>query len=188
MYTPKSGKVICLGKPELLITAGDKIFSLDAWWIYEDHLGQKWGIPKGFIYDLASIPRWIWWIQWGSWNNGAVIHDFAYAFGHAFLVEDGQLKKKELSKNEADDLFADVTYTTAVQFKQTNAPLWRIRLMHLAVSLIGRGFWSKSEECQAKQIYGKSLADLQEDYASHTCPDDANATVIDLSVSIHNRC
>ena len=186
MYIPKSGKVICVGKPELLITAGDKTFSLDAWWVYEDHLGQTWGVPKGFIYDLASIPRWIWWIQWGPWNNGAVIHDFAYAFGHAFLIEDGQLKKKELSKKEADDLFADVTYTTAVQSdQQKNAPLWRIRLMHLAVSLIGRGFWSKSEECQKKRIYGKSLDELQKDYASHTCPEEVELNPL---VSIYKDC
>ncbi|MEM9264061.1 MAG: DUF1353 domain-containing protein [Cyanobacteria bacterium P01_F01_bin.13] len=168
MYTPKQGKVLCDGEPKYLVTMGGKTFSLDKWWTYQDDSGRHWVVPKGFVYDLASIPRWIWWIQWGPWNNGAVIHDFAYSFGHVFLVKNGQLQKQAMSKKEADDLFADVTYTTAIQFEQKTAPMRRIRLMHLAVSLIGRGFWAKSKECQKKLSYGKPLDELQIAYASYT--------------------
>ncbi len=128
---------------------------------------HKWVVPKGYVYDLASIPPCLWWIQWGPWNNAAVLHDFAYCFGHAYLVDEfEQLQKQEMTKQEADNLFADIIYTTAQQFGNKNAPKWRIFLMHLAVSWIGRGYWSKPLACQVKIQYGKSLNELQQDYDS----------------------
>lgn len=167
MYKPNRGNVLNTGKPTLLVTAGGKVFQLNDWWAYQDHLNRHWVVPEGFIYDLASIPPWLWWIQWGPWNNGAVLHDFAYCFGYAFVADNNQLTKKELSKKEADDLFADIIYTTALENKLPNAPLWRIRLMHLAVSWFGKGFWSKSDREKAEQDYGKPLKQLAEDYIEY---------------------
>lgn len=168
MYQPKQGHVINTGEPTLLITMGGKTFQLDDWWAYTDHLNRHWVVPTGFVYDLASIPSWLWWLQWGPWNNGAVLHDFAYNFGHAFVVKNNQLVKQNLSKKEADDLFADITYTTAIENELKNAPLWRIGLMHLAVSWFGRGFWSKSADKKAQQTYGKPLSSVAADYAAST--------------------
>lgn len=166
MYQPNQGNVINTGEPTLLITSGGKTFQLDDWWAYIDHLGRHWVVPKGFVYDLASIPPWLWWLQWGPWNNGAVLHDFAYNFGHSFILKNNQLIKQELSKKEADDLFADITFTTVQQFEHKNAPLWRIGLMHLAVSWFGRGFWAQSGSEKAKRVYGKSLEQVATDYAA----------------------
>lgn len=163
MYEPKKGTVLCIGKPTYLVTMGGKTFGLDGWWGYIDDENRHWVVPEGFVYDLASIPRWIWWIQWGPWNNGAVIHDFAYVFGYLLLVQNNRLIEKTVSKQEADDLFADVTYSTALQFRQTkDAPLWRIGLMHLAVSLFGRGVWRQPKERWLE--YGKPLDKLQVEY------------------------
>lgn len=105
MYKPNKGKIFCLGKPTYLITMGGKTFGLNAWWSYIDNEGNHWTVPDGFVYDLASIPRWLWWIQWGPWNNGAVVHDFAYIFGYLLLVKDGQIKETLITKKAADDLF-----------------------------------------------------------------------------------
>jgi hypothetical protein len=37
-------------------------------------------VPKGFITDFASIPRWLWLISGtvGKYNKAAVLHDYLY--------------------------------------------------------------------------------------------------------------
>ncbi len=40
-------------------------------------------VAKGFISDLASIPRWLWWLiggPWGKYGYAAIIHDYAYKY------------------------------------------------------------------------------------------------------------
>lgn len=48
--------------------------------IYIDRAGNRWVVPKGFVTDLASIPRFIQNLipKTGKYNSAAVLHDFLY--------------------------------------------------------------------------------------------------------------
>lgn len=158
MYQPQAGHLVNDGKPVYLATTGGKLFELSQWWEYKDRNGQLWVVPDGFIYDLASIPPWLWWLQFGTWNIAAVPHDWAYVFGYLLRVDNNKLVRAIFTKKEADRFFADVNYTV-------ETPKWRVRLMYWAVRLFGRGIWSKPEEEQNE--YGKSLAQLQQEFEAH---------------------
>ena len=160
MYQPQAGQLIKDGKPVYLTTTGRKSFKLSQWWKYEDYDGQLWVVPEGFIYDLASIPPWLWWLQFGTWNIAAVPHDWAYMFGYLLRVDNGNLVKVEFTKKEADRFFADVNLTV-------ETPKWRVRLMYWAVRLFGRGVWSKPKE-QWDEC-GKTLGKLQQEFEWSCC-------------------
>lgn len=51
-------------------------------------------IPQGFITDLASVPRIVWWLipPYGTYTINAIIHDYVY-------------KHKLLPRRQADTVF-----------------------------------------------------------------------------------
>ena len=150
-YEFKKGKLINDGKPIYLATTGKKLFKLSEWWQYEDSTGKTIVVPKSFICDLASVPSFVFWWQYGSFNIAAIIHDWAYIFGYILIAEKENLIELRLTKEEADRLFADINFTLEV-------PNWINRLMYCAVRLFGRRYGSK------QQKYGKPLTELKLDF------------------------
>jgi len=55
-------------------------------WLIESEYGLMLVVPRGFVTDLASVPRWIWPIlsPFGDLRYGGIIHDFGYQ--HAYLL------------------------------------------------------------------------------------------------------
>ncbi len=81
-------------------------------------------IPKGFVTDFASIPRWVpKWIlsKWGAHMPAAAAHDRLYNTG-------------ELPRNVADGVFR------VIMRRQHVAP-WKIRVMYRAVRAAGWAAW-----------------------------------------------
>ena len=71
-------------------------------------------VPKDFVCDGASIPRWLWWIAasplTGKYRDVAIIHDAAYSgrleeFQDAENPKDIKLEKLKLTRHELDRLF-----------------------------------------------------------------------------------
>lgn len=69
-------------------------------------------VPKGFVTDLASIPRWAWILlpPDGPWVKAAIIHDFLYATegtgrwkGHA----SGNSRAEPYTRAEADGILRE---------------------------------------------------------------------------------
>ena len=44
-------------------------------------MGQRIEVPDGFVTDLASVPRLLWWLlpPFGSYTQAAVLHDWLYS-------------------------------------------------------------------------------------------------------------
>ena len=161
MYQPRIGKLHCDGKPVYQSLCPGKKFKLDEWWTYEDHRGQLWVIPPGFVYDLASIPSWMAGsLQWGVWNVGAVPHDWAYEYGYLLQVNQGQLEQVFVTKRETDNLFADIMFSVGRRIQAVR--FWRMQLIYLAVRLFGRGVWLRGR--RASQPLPPSLWELQRAY------------------------
>lgn len=78
-------------------------------------------VPKGFVTDLASTPRALWWIfpPHGKWAKAAIVHDYLYVY-------------KVKTKAYADNVFYEAMGVLGV-------PDWQRKIMYLAVRLFGRG-------------------------------------------------
>ncbi len=150
-YQFKKGKLINDGKPIYLATTGKKLFKLSDWWQYEDSTERRIVVPKSFICDLASVPTFVFWWQYGAFNTAAICHDWAYIFGYILIAEEDKLRELKLTKEEADRLFADINFTLEV-------PNWVNRLMYCAVRIFGSNYGA------SKHQYGKSLSELKKDF------------------------
>lgn len=51
--------------------------------------------PKGFVTDLASVPRGLWWVfpPFGRWTEAAIVHDWLYSQGWDREESDGVLAR-----------------------------------------------------------------------------------------------
>jgi hypothetical protein len=142
-------ELISDGKPLYLASEGKKSFRLiEDWKFKHDRFTPILVVPEGYKSDLASIPSWIFWWQWGKWNIAAIAHDYIYEHGcilcdwkHEYQDEEGcpQIYSKRdhlhLSKKEADSLFYEICCFLGV-------PPITAKLMYWAVRLFGRGYWN----------------------------------------------
>lgn len=82
-------------------------------------------VPKGFVTNLASTPRLLWWIlpPFGRYTKASVVHDYLYS-SHIF------------PRNTSDRIFHElmIRYRT---FK------WKAKVMYRAVRLLGKLAWGK---------------------------------------------
>lgn len=83
-------------------------------------------IPRGFITDLASIPRIAWWIYPPSnpySREASIPHDYIY-----------RLDYRNYTKEYADNLFRAI-------LRYSGMPRWKAWLFYQSVSKFGRGGW-----------------------------------------------
>lgn len=82
-------------------------------------------VPAGFVTDLASVPRVLWW--WfpphGKWATASAVHDYMYANAIS-------------TKKDADKTFF-------VLLRAFGVPRLKARAMYLAVRVFGKGKYKK---------------------------------------------
>ncbi len=87
------------------------------WEVAEDYYytlrgGIEIVIPRGFVMDLASIPRIFWWIPGlspaGILQIPGLIHDYAYKFNHLLLKDEEYLYCAEYGKAHWDNMFREI--------------------------------------------------------------------------------
>jgi hypothetical protein len=96
----------------------------------EDAIERVVRVPRGFVTDFASIPRFLWRVlpPTGKYGKAAVIHDFLY-------------RTQACTRAEADAVFLEAMTDLSVGF-------WRRHAMHVAVRLFGsRAYIKKIESC-----------------------------------------
>ena len=106
-------------------------------------------VPKGFVTDLASIPRWAWTLvpPDGPWVKGAVIHDFLYATrgtGAWKRHPSGNTREAPYTRAEADWILRDALENRGVDVLRRNI-IW------LAVRLGGARGWGHDDSRQPRQ-------------------------------------
>lgn len=80
-------------------------------------------IPKGFITDLASVPKIFRNLlnSYGkNYTRAAVVHDYLYSHGY----------KMGIKRKEADRIFLEI-------MKERGVPLWKRSLMYRGVRMFG---------------------------------------------------
>lgn len=106
-----------------------------AWVLHEDYSYYDaprdclLNIPAGFRFDLASVPRALWWLiaPFELSIVAPLLHDWLYRHG-------GVVPGRSYTRAEADALFRDV-------MREEGVPGWRWRAAYLAVRVAGRGSW-----------------------------------------------
>jgi hypothetical protein len=90
--------------------------------VYQDFVvrigEQKIVVKKGFITDLASIPRPFWWIldRWGKYGFAAVVHDYLY-----------WMQASDFPKERADKLFHRLMLMSGVGTKTAGIIYWAVK-------------------------------------------------------------
>ena len=121
-------KLISDGEPIYLASQGKKFRLSKDWEFRSLLLGCSLIVPKGYICDLASIPQWIWWWQWGAWHHAAICHDYIYEYGYIHRKKlDGSNMKIVLSRLNTDVLFYEVMITVRVKKLTASAMYWAVR-------------------------------------------------------------
>lgn len=69
-------------------------------------------VPRGFITDLASIPKLLWSFlpPFGAWTKGSVVHDYIWESGILTLKEADDIFLEMMLKEGATKWKADLIY------------------------------------------------------------------------------
>ena len=95
-----------------------------------ESLGYNITVKKGFDFDGASIPKWLWSIYGSPLNGNHVV---------ASLIHDGLYASQKVSKRVSDMIFLDV-------MKQSNVGYIKRTSMYLVVKLLGGKNWKESSK------------------------------------------
>ena len=95
-----------------------------------ESLGYSIIIKKGFDFDGASIPKWLWSIYGSPLNGNYVV---------ASLIHDGLYASQKVSKRISDKIFLDI-------MKQSNVGYVKRTSMYLAVTLFGSKDWKEASK------------------------------------------
>lgn len=103
------------------------------WWrvsqpLHYEFEGQEIVVPTGFVTDLASVPRLLWWYlpPHGNYLAAAVLHDYLYGLQ--------MLGGKEIKRVVADRVFLAAMADLGVR-------QLRRRIMHRGVRIGGWNAW-----------------------------------------------
>lgn len=118
-------------------------------WEYNDR-EYRLSIPKGYIYDGASIPRWAWSIlgigRDGLHRAASLVHDYLYYYDGKMPVGSLSVKEKDnwtpvlwprpFTRKQADKMFCRI-------LRETEPPVkpWKRKVMFWAVRLFGWQYW-----------------------------------------------
>jgi len=95
-------------------------------------------VPKGFVTDLASVPRAMWWlIAPFDVARAAIIHDLLYKVIRQYRWKKKDAEDKALIK--AAKIAADKVFLLGMQDADPKIPGYKIYLSWKAVDLFGNG-------------------------------------------------
>ena len=97
-----------------------------------ESLGYSVTVKKGFDFDGASIPKWLWSIYGSPLNGNYVV---------ASLIHDGLYASQKVTKSVSDKIFLDV-------MKQSNVGYIKRTSMYLAVKMFGGKDWKEASKCK----------------------------------------
>lgn len=121
------------------LASEDKVSKLPEFKLLEDYNvivdGMQFTVPKGFITDLASIPRWArWYINPSDTDIQpiAILHDYLYVYCGGTLP--GSTLNRKLTRNESDELL----YAGCRALKMN---VFKAHIVYYSVNLFGKSVW-----------------------------------------------
>jgi hypothetical protein len=119
----------------------DKYFQLEEDYTVRVHINgvlQSITVPKGYITDLASIPRFVWTLTGltpdGLYRGAAVVHDYIYGMkngmGYSAVVSSDKTQVFRLSRQECDKIFREL-------MEDAGESDWKVKTFFWAVETFG---------------------------------------------------
>lgn len=113
----------------------------NTWVLHQDVVYSVTGaallIPAGFVFDLASIPRLLWWVPgYAPFELGTtapLVHDYLYRY-RGSVPPTNIVPYREFTRRQADRYFLD-------EMERTGVGAARRRIVWLAVRAFGRLAW-----------------------------------------------
>ncbi len=129
-----------LPTPAISYVGGSWVLAEDC--VYTTNDGPVITAKRGFRTDLASIPRFLWFLlaPFELTLAGPIFHDLIYRLSGAITPPDGEVvpSEKVFTKDEADDIFLELMTREKISFGIRNAA-------YIAVRLFGKSSWRKVE-------------------------------------------
>lgn len=101
-------------------------------------------VPRGFITDMASVPRFLWWLYspFGSYGNAAILHDWLYS-------------SELFSRKTCDQIFRHAMQVSGVNVIRRN-------IIYFAVRMFGWLVWRNHvpAKVQALRQIAEEIHDL----------------------------
>lgn len=92
-------------------------------WEVAKNYKTKFGtIPKGFVTNLASVPKILWWLlpPYGKYTEAVVWHDYCYS-------------KVDTKRKQDDKQFK-------ILMLDNGTKLWKVNVMYLGVRIFGKKY------------------------------------------------
>ncbi len=95
-------------------------------------------VPKDFITDFASIPRFFWFLPyWAKFNKSPILHDHLY--------KTHRIMGKKITRKRADQVFLE---SMLVEWRYRKTRYFMAYLEYIAVRLFGWIRWNEvRQEC-----------------------------------------
>jgi hypothetical protein len=123
-----------LGAPRVTYDPAERRWRLEGPFTY-DHDGHAIHVPEGFEFDLATVPRPLWWLiaPFELSIAAPLIHDFLYRY-RGEPPAGSIVPERTYSRGDADRLFRRM-------MKEEGVKAWRRGLSYVAVSIFGCWAW-----------------------------------------------
>jgi len=129
-----------LPTPAISYVGGSWVLAEDC--VYATNDGPVITAKRGFKTDLASIPRFLWFLlaPFELTLAGPIFHDLIYRLAGSIAPPDGEVvpSEKVFTKDEADDIFLELMTREKISYGIRNAA-------YIAVRLFGKSSWRTVE-------------------------------------------
>ena len=108
---------------------GTRTWEISKDWNFEIN-GEKYVIPKGFVFDGASVPKFLasWLSPTGVLLVGGLVHDYAYKYTVFMKKGKKKIVSPPMSQKEADQIFRDINIEQNGFHLLNNLAYWALRL------------------------------------------------------------
>lgn len=91
--------------------------------------GEDYVIPKGFVFDGASVPKFLasWLSPVGVLLIGGLVHDYIYKY-KVLIKKDKKSATDEMNQKQADQLFRDINIEQNGFHFLNNLAYWALRI------------------------------------------------------------
>jgi len=91
--------------------------------------GEDYVIPKGFVFDGASVPKFLasWLSPVGVLLIGGLVHDYIYKY-KVLIKKDKKSATNEMNQKQADQLFRDINIEQNGFHFLNNLAYWALRI------------------------------------------------------------
>lgn len=125
---PVTIRASTLPAPVLTYVVASEEWRLEATYVYAAP-GATFRLPAGFRFDLASVPRWLWWLiaPFELSITAPLVHDFLYRY--AGDPPSGAVSPPtRFTRREADTLFRTTMAEEGVSPARRFVAFWAVRL------------------------------------------------------------